>query len=209
MADCAYAAIAGGILFRCVSRPGTRHRFACRWPACDTPFCRAEPGHDGAHDFPPGRRLIADRLAAESDAEDRIARDGDGNAWHLATCRNGCPDTPWDVFGYRPEAFPKSMNGYCFTCAFWLDAATDADAGTVVCERAGRLERWHFDAGRPVKDVADKSVLGCGGALWTVRFRDGREVQTNDLCGSGDIPERFRDLFPVNAELISQRWEGA
>lgn len=123
-----------------------------------------------------------------------------------ATCRNGCPETPWDVRGYRKDAFPESLGGYCFTCAFWLHLSTEVDAGTVVCEHGGHLERWHFDTAKPIRDVANKSLLGCGGARWTVRFRDGRVTETNDLWGSGDIPERFRDLFPVNAELISQQW---
>jgi hypothetical protein len=198
--------IADGTLYRCVSRPGDAHRFASRWPACDAPFCRAEPGHQGGHDFPSGPRLIADRRGVHGDAADRVALDPYGDAWHLATCRGGCPETPWDAYGYRAATFPESLDGYCFKCAFWLSAAGETDAGTVICERGGRLERWHFDAAKPVKDVADKSLLGCGGGRWTIRFHDGRVAETNDLWGSGEIPERFRGLFPVNADLISQQW---
>ena len=53
--------------------------------------------------------------------------------------------------------------------------------------------------------TASKSLLGMSGARFTIRFTDGRTVETNDLWHSGVIPDRFRDLFPVNAHVDSHQ----
>lgn len=84
--------------------------------------------------------------------------------------------------------------------AFWAAHAAFTDAGTVIAEVNGALSLYHFDANRPLTD-ARPEFRGFNGARWQVRFLDGREVTTNDLYGNGAIPERFRCLFTVNAEL--------
>lgn len=46
------------------------------------------------------------------------------------------------------------------------------------------------------------SCRGFGGAKFTVRFHDGRTVETEDLWYGGIVPERFRDRFTPNAQVI-------
>jgi hypothetical protein len=117
-------------------------------------------------------------------------------------CANGCDEGPWPA-GYRAGAFPDDLAAYCFTCAFWLAAAREHDSGTVVTDDRGRLERFQFDPLKPVRNVS-KSLLGMSGAWFTIRFTDGREVETNDLWSSGAVPGRFAGLFPVNAHVESR-----
>ncbi len=42
---------------------------------------------------------------------------------------------------------------------------------------------------------------GFGGTKFKIKFTDGRVVETNNLWHQGQIPERFWDLLPVNAEF--------
>ena len=69
----------------------------------------------------------------------------------------------------------------------------------------GELERFQFDASNPLKP--ETGMLGFGGALWRIRFADGRTVEANDLWHQGAIPARFADLFPVNACFLDGRGE--
>jgi hypothetical protein len=120
------------------------------------------------------------------------------------TCRSeGCGGEPWETGRYSPNTFPESTHGYCFTCAFWADHAANPNAGTVIIEgRAPHLgrERLEFDPALPVIGP-DHGMRGFSGALWRVRFRDGRETETDNLWLQGTIPDRFLDRFPVNADL--------
>jgi hypothetical protein len=119
-------------------------------------------------------------------------------------CANGCDDEPWPA-RFHAAAFPGDLAGNCFKCAFWLKRAREADGGTVITGDRGRLERFQFDPAKPVSS-ASKSLRGMSGARFTIRFTDGRVVETNDLWLSGVIPDRFRDLFPVNAHVDSHEY---
>lgn len=119
-------------------------------------------------------------------------------------CANGCDTRPWPA-GYRAGSFPDDLAGYCFRCAFWLKHAREQDAGTVITDDRGRLERFQFDPAKPVSS-GRTSVLGMSGARFTIRFTDGRVTETNDLWHSGVVPDRFRDLFPVNAQVDSHEY---
>lgn len=117
------------------------------------------------------------------------------------TCRTkGCDGEPWNLGGYRADAFPESLHGYCFTCAWWEDRASEDGPGVVVVERGGDRERMSFDAGQPLVS-RDRGMLGFGGRRWVVRFHDGRTVETNNLWHNGVVPALFLDRFPVNAVL--------
>ena len=83
---------------------------------------------------------------------------------------------------------------------YWTSLAGFTDAGTVIAETPEGRSLYRFDATRPVS-TARPQFRGFSGSRWQVRFLDGREVITNDLYGNGVIPERFRHLFTVNAEL--------
>lgn len=112
-----------------------------------------------------------------------------------------CPHIIWPEDHFYPDAFSEELRDYCFRCAFWLSKSRNMDAGSVVAERQGGREYWHFDPERPVMSDVRPELLGCGGAMFTVLFTDGRVVKTNNLWGGGEIPEEFCDLFPVNAWL--------
>jgi hypothetical protein len=38
--------------------------------------------------------------------------------------------------------------------------------------------------------------------MWTIQFKDGREVQTNNLWCQSVIPEHFWDMFEINARFV-------
>lgn len=86
----------------------------------------------------------------------------------------------------------------CFNCNFWLEySESDRDNLTAVVTHNSR----HYVIGRE-----DAGMWGRGydGRPWTVRFLDGRVVQTTNLWHQGQIPERFRHLFQINAELTAE-----
>jgi hypothetical protein len=198
--DCQVTATVGRTVYPCrIHDDDGRHHFAAHWPnACRAPWCRLPRGHrEGLHDIPGGKPVL---------------RDGDGQLLAVLAessplpdqCANGCQDKPWPD-GYRAGSFPDDLAGYCFTCAFWLEHAREANAGTVITDDRGNLERFQFDPRKPFKDCS-RSLLGMSGHRFTIQFTDGRAVETNDLWSSGVIPERLRDLFPVNAHVTSHQY---
>lgn len=52
----------------------------------------------------------------------------------------------------------------------------------------------HFRMGQ-----SDGPFKGFGGALFSIKFHDGREVDCRNLWMQGDIPEEWRDRLPDNA----------
>ena len=51
------------------------------------------------------------------------------------------------------------------------------------------------------EDSEETYFRGFAGAHFTIRFHDGRVIETTNLWCQGDIPDEFRDLFPNNADF--------
>jgi len=111
------------------------------------------------------------------------------------------PGRQWKALNYREGSHSKETEEYCFGCAFWFDRAKDMHDGVVIVEKNGERVRYSFDAGMPISK-SPASCRGFGGAMWTIQFKDGREVQTNNLWCQSAIPEHFWDMFEVNARFV-------
>lgn len=89
----------------------------------------------------------------------------------------------------------------CFSCGFWLRLHREhADERLVVAGSDG-VRRHYLDGGASSRPSSHSGFSGA-----TFRWRmlaDGTEHETNNMWGQGDIPERFHDLFPINAEMIT------
>src|SRR4051812_9248751 len=81
----------------------------------------------------------------------------------------------------------SELHAYCHSCNFWVNMRerdNDRDSFLVVDHRSsltGHVERWHYsyDADQPMVDKSVyRSSLGHGGALFNIKFHDGRKVQT-------------------------------
>jgi hypothetical protein len=59
-----------------------------------------------------------------------------------------------------------------------------------------------YGIGEEVK--GPKSFKGFGGAKWTIKFHDGREVVSTNLWYGGQIPPAMRDKLPDNAVFITE-----
>lgn len=89
-------------------------------------------------------------------------------------------------------------HGKCFYCNFWETRIREADERTVVIDG----HRYEVDLKNPMSPP--RPFLGFAGRVFTIRFHDGREVTTNNLWTQGEIPERFRERIPDNAEFVRQ-----
>ena len=85
----------------------------------------------------------------------------------------------------------------CFNCNYWMklieDQRWDEDRFRVV------VKGIHYVGYSPRVSTGMK---GFGGQLWKIKFLDGREVECRNLWHQGEIPERFRDRLPDNAEFV-------
>lgn len=84
----------------------------------------------------------------------------------------------------------------CFSCHHWLSLIR-SDGGLVIEDPDGR--RRHYMLGKKTKP---HSWNGFAGQWFTIRKAGGEIVKTCDLWTQGEIPERFHDRLPVNAEFI-------
>lgn len=91
-----------------------------------------------------------------------------------------------------------ARNRACFNCNFWLEKVRWRESGdpTAVVTKDYRHYRIGVESGTP-------AFRGFGGHKFTVRFHDGREVETTNLWHQGTVPERFRHRLTPNAELTS------
>lgn len=108
-----------------------------------------------------------------------------------------CGHVEEDTFdGKRMEKMVKFQ--HCYTCSFWQDKLSAFIAGDRRCVRvSGR----HFYIGDESPDWGN-SCKGFGGARFTIRFDDGREVETTNLWHQGEIPENWQGLLPDNAVFV-------
>jgi len=90
----------------------------------------------------------------------------------------------------------------CFKCANWLwqhelDQTDPSRAGRfAVIDGKHYVLAPHTDLNWP---------RGMAGAKFKIRFNDGREVVCDNLWHQGTVPERFRHLFPDNAEFVREK----
>jgi len=80
----------------------------------------------------------------------------------------------------------------CFDCWFWLGIVAKRDD-----LRSVRIDHWSYFIGD-----GDGCYKGFGGQKFTIKFYDGRVVETDDLWCQGRIPERFWDDLPDNAQFV-------
>jgi hypothetical protein len=82
----------------------------------------------------------------------------------------------------------------CHSCVFWLEKIETPIKGRAIIN--GTHYVAHPRSGSP------SDVLGFGGREHTIYWFDGRTMSTNDLWYQGEIPERFRDRLPDDAEFV-------
>ena len=109
-----------------------------------------------------------------------------------------CPCGKWD----SPSNWSKDslISGLCFDCSFWENLITKAEqreSGSI------RIDGHHYyvDLKNPIKGGIP-SHRGFAGRSWNIRFRDGATVRTDNLWYQGQIPERFKDRLPDNADFV-------
>lgn len=85
----------------------------------------------------------------------------------------------------------------CFTDAFWEEKFRIADKNTFVVNH----QRYH---GSLIDKSQVKGFVGCGGADFYVKYNDGRVMHYNNVWFQGDIPKRWWNKIPNNAELITK-----
>lgn len=109
-------------------------------------------------------------------------------------------DLPDCACGAVIQARDGRRTDRCFSCNHWLRLNEEyGDTRLVMLTYTG--ERGHYlDGGR---SSGPSSSLGFGGAELRWRMLStGEERSTNNMWFQGDIPERFHDMFPINAEMI-------
>lgn len=94
--------------------------------------------------------------------------------------------------GKIEENYSRLLPGMCFTCTFWTEQAQDQ-------RDAVRIDGWHYRIGEDKGNV----FRGHGGKRFTIKFYDGRIVNTSNLWHQGKIPEHFRAELPNNAEFVT------
>ena len=84
-------------------------------------------------------------------------------------------------------------NQLCWDCDFWMDRiVSDLPKATI----GGK---FYY-----INPNEHSEFKGFGGRRFKIRFLDGTLTETTNLWLNGEIPERFRDRLPDNAEFITQ-----
>lgn len=94
----------------------------------------------------------------------------------------------------RDTRFGSDDLPVCSKCAFWLDLIRRKGDHTAV------IDGTHYSV-FPAADPK-KGLLGFGGRKFTVKFKDGRTVVTNNMWHQGEVPALFRKHLPDNAEFV-------
>ncbi len=112
--------------------------------------------------------------------------------------------------------YDQMMNGavmmerkLCFSCNYWFEWAhllpdelttllngEDHKREAERCVRVNGKHYYYHD------DEPGAAFQGHGGAKFTIKFNDGRQVITKNLWAQGTIPAHFRDRLPDNAQFI-------
>lgn len=80
----------------------------------------------------------------------------------------------------------------CFHCDFWDEKLSMKDEPNVV-----RVQGHHYLIG-----PEGSPFPGFCGRTFAIKFFDGRTVKTSNLWHQGEIPERFKEQLPDNAEFV-------
>lgn len=86
----------------------------------------------------------------------------------------------------------------CFNCLFWV-GYVETQGNPTHAIIGGR----HFVIS-PDQPKGYRGFLGHGGAEFTIKFHDGREVVSRNLWAQGRVPEHFRGRLPDNAVFVSR-----
>ena len=84
----------------------------------------------------------------------------------------------------------------CYSCDYWLEWSRHTHNSAVA-----RIDGRHYRIGREDAPIPPEA-RGFGGSKFTIRFFDGRVVETTNLWTQGEIPIRFRGRLPDNAEFV-------
>jgi len=87
----------------------------------------------------------------------------------------------------------------CFHCHFWKGYVREKDN-----PKFARIKGTHYCVEKSANVGRDVRWNGFGGTKFTVRWMDGRQESTNNLWCQGDIPDRFKNDLPDNAEFINK-----
>lgn len=86
------------------------------------------------------------------------------------------------------------QRGLCFSCAYW-SLVNPRDPRSV------RVDGVHYCIG----DEDARGMRGFGGSLFRIRWlADGKVTESTNLWMAGEIPERWRDRLPDNAEFLRE-----
>lgn len=98
---------------------------------------------------------------------------------------------------YDRVKLPMLKYQICYTCNFWRDLyETDIELGKY---KYAIIGGHHYKLLPPTNDV----FQGFGGREVIIRFFDSTTVKCKNLWHQGKVPEKFKDLFPDNAEFIN------
>lgn len=106
-----------------------------------------------------------------------------------------------DEANYLPSTRNRMLRDQlCFGCLYWIKIIEEGRGPEVVIA-AGHYYAVHpyVEKGRP------RHSLGYGGAVFYFRFKDGREVRSNDVWNGSPIPARFRKRLPDNAVRLDDQ----
>lgn len=81
----------------------------------------------------------------------------------------------------------------CFSDLHWYELYLDRDNANSV-----RINGRHYYIGDPNAI----GLRGFGGRKYVIKFHDGRIVETTNLWTQGEIPDRWRERLPDNAEFV-------
>lgn len=111
-------------------------------------------------------------------------------------------DLPDCACGAVIQANQGRRTDRCFSCDHWLRLNDEYADSRIVMEGRDGLRHHYLDGGRSSQRA---SFLGFGGAEFKWRMiATGAECSTNNMWYQGEIPKRFYDRFPVNAERIDR-----
>ena len=82
----------------------------------------------------------------------------------------------------------------CFNCNFWMERIHRINHRNSV-----RIKNNHYWIEN--ENASSDTFRGFGGQRFIIKFNNGRLVITTNLWSQGEIPERFRDRLPNNAEF--------
>lgn len=91
----------------------------------------------------------------------------------------------------------------CFDCDFWLERVKrrlldgiNGRSVIMICD--GRQVAYWIEP----DDPNPWAFKGFGGSLFVLKYRDGTIVKTRNLWCNGDVPERFKKVLTINAEIV-------